>query len=91
MTKMPNDLTGQRFGSLTVLGRGESYRIQTLYPDGGKRWITKTRYICRCDCGKETLVIRGNLIAGNTRGCGCKRREQMGNIAMIRWHGREHG
>ena len=30
-----------------------------------------TSWLCRCDCGKETVVTAGNLINGNTRSCGC--------------------
>ena len=53
------DLTGQRFGRLTVLeccGRSK---------DGQKV------YLCRCDCGTEKAVKSGNLRSGNTESCGC--------------------
>lgn len=54
------DLTGQRFGFLTVNRRGPS----------GKR--KETRWWCRCSCGNEVLVTSVNLRKGNTRSCGCK-------------------
>lgn len=52
------DITGQRFGRLTVVRRDGS--------EGGR-----SAWVCRCDCGKEmrTLLIR--LRSGNTRSCGC--------------------
>ena len=57
------DLTGQRFGRLTVL----SY-------DGndGKNsyWLVK------CDCGKPSFKVqRSALITGATTSCGCKNKE----------------
>ena len=58
------DLTGQRFGRLTPIslapGRG----------DGQTYWN------CRCDCGGETVVAAGWMKGGNTRSCGCLRREK---------------
>ena len=41
------DLTGQRFGKLTVIAR-----------DGSDK-NNKATWLCRCDCGKET-VVRGS-------------------------------
>lgn len=54
------DLTGMKFGHLTV--------IELAEPRGGKRC-----YRCVCDCGKETVVIASNLKRGNTQSCGCLR------------------
>ena len=51
------DLTGQRFGRLIVLRPAENI---------GDR----TAWICRCDCGQETVVRTNNLRSGRTRGCG---------------------
>lgn len=63
------DLTGQRFGRLVVTGRApENYRA-----DNG--FTTIPRYICQCDCGNTTVVLRSNLKTGRTRSCGCIRRE----------------
>lgn len=53
-----NDLTGQRFGRLVAL-----HHVKTEGP--------KTYWLCRCDCGKETLVGYGELCSGNTKSCGC--------------------
>lgn len=53
------DLTGQRFGRLTVIERCGSSK------DGQKV------YLCRCDCGAEKLIKSGNLRSKNTESCGC--------------------
>ena len=52
------DLTGQRYGKLTVLGPA---------PNIG----TRTAWRCRCDCGRETIVQSGRLRSGHTSSCGC--------------------
>lgn len=57
------DLTGQRFGRLTVL------------KDSGNRLDRKVVWLCMCDCGQETLVRSTRLRKGTTRSCGCLRRE----------------
>ena len=59
------DLTGQRFGSLTVLTQGES--------DGHG----KSRWLCRCDCGSEKVILGSNLRRGTTVSCGCKGRRDL--------------
>ena len=61
------DLTGQRFGRLTVLGREGTYRKS----DGS----TIATWRCRCDCGKETIVLASNLKGGFSKSCGCSRSE----------------
>lgn len=53
------DLTGQRFGQLTVLKPAE--KIGSM-----------TAWLCRCDCGKETVVMTAHLGNGHTTSCGCK-------------------
>lgn len=67
------DLTGQRFGRLLVIG----------YQPGiytGEE-VRRGKWICRCDCGNEKLVLRTNLNdkRGNraTRSCGCQNAEAL--------------
>lgn len=36
-------------------------------------------WLCQCDCGKQTIVIGSKLQSGNTRSCGCLRRDRMSN------------
>ena len=71
------DLTGRRFGRLTVLERVEDYRCETWYPWLEKPIVNKTaQWLCRCDCGNEKVVIGANLRAGRTKSCGCLQRER---------------
>lgn len=65
------DLTGRRFGRLTVIARAASR-------DKNLRWH------CRCDCGKETVVVGVSLRGGATKSCGCKRIESSRERALRR-------
>ena len=58
------DLTGKRFGFLTVLRRDEQKS-------------NGVRYICRCDCGREVSAIAPKLVSGAIVSCGCKRSGRM--------------
>lgn len=75
------DLTGHRFGRLTVL-----YRVRQ---DG----CAATVWHCRCDCGKEKDVRASKLKTGNTRSCGCLRSELVkeSNIKHNMSHTRLYG
>jgi len=57
-----NDLTGQRFGRLTVIKR---------YTPKGQ----KVRWLCKCDCGNEKDIAAYELTSGNTKSCGCLQAE----------------
>lgn len=59
-----NDLTGKRFGKLTVIKRANNY-----IPASGKYQLAQ--WECLCDCGNKTIVIGSNLKRGNTTSCGC--------------------
>ena len=50
------DLTGKKFGYLTVLGRGKQ----------------KGKWLVKCECGNEKEVFYSCLMQGNTKSCGCK-------------------
>ena len=74
------DLTGQRFGRLTVtecLGSINGYRY----------WAVK------CDCGNEELVPSGRLNSGRTKSCGCLMKESSSRIgkSKMRHGGRKDG
>ena len=58
------ELTGRRFGRLTVLHRAPRR------PDGRARWV------CRCVCGRESVVDGKSLRSGNTQSCGCLSRDK---------------
>lgn len=53
------DLTGQRFGKLTVLS------VCRVGADPRLAWL------CSCDCGGTTRARGDSLRSGLTRGCGC--------------------
>lgn len=54
------DLTGMRFGNLTVIKEAPSN--------------SQTKWECLCDCGNTTVVFANNLLKGNhTTSCGCKK------------------
>lgn len=57
------DLTGKRFGKLTVIEKHNQDKW------GGWNWL------CRCDCGNETVVSGGHLRGLKTKSCGCSRKE----------------
>ena len=61
------DLTGQRFGRLTVVERAENY----VAPNGRQA----ARWVCLCDCGNKTTVVGGDLRTGRTKSCGCFEQE----------------
>lgn len=52
------ELTGQRFGSLTVLGPADNIGIRTAWR-------------CQCDCGRVVDVRTRGLRGGYTKSCGC--------------------
>lgn len=56
-----NDLTGKRFGNLTV-----------LYDTGIRTKSGHVYWMCKCDCGNLTSVQGKHLISGNIKSCGCK-------------------
>ncbi len=58
------DLTGQKFGRLTVI---ERHGVK----DGHAAWN------CKCDCGNIVTVNGRNLRNGRTQSCGCIHKEQL--------------
>ncbi len=64
------DLTGQRFGRLTVIERaGTKY--------GHVMWR------CVCDCGNQVFPLSGDLRRGKTQSCGCLHREHIAAMAEM--------
>ena len=67
MGKRIREVIGQRFGRLVVTAPA------IISPNG------KTRWRCRCDCGKEKVVSQQALRQGKTTSCGCYQRERCGD------------
>ena len=61
--KVRMDLTGQRFGRLTVLEYSHTNKHK------------KSMWKCLCDCGNETIVVGNNLKQNLTTSCGCVHNE----------------
>lgn len=57
------DLTGQKFGRLTVLDRLHNYHEKNAC------------WLCVCECGNLAKVNTPNLRSGRTMSCGCLRKE----------------
>jgi len=62
VTKNFKDLTGQKFGHLTVI-----QRVPSIKSKGGK---SQTAYLTKCLCGKEKVHIRTRLMNGHANTCG---------------------
>lgn len=63
-----NNLIGQKFGRLTVL------------KDSNKRSKNGSIYwTCQCDCGNIKDILGTQLISGQTKSCGCIRKEKASN------------
>jgi len=79
------DLTGQRFGRLTVIKQGEYY----ICPANGYRYV---QWFCKCDCGNERTVRTCALRSGDTQSCGCIAKEILikRNTTHNKYHSRLH-
>lgn len=67
------EMPQKRFGRLFVICRAENDKTK------------KPTYLCKCDCGKTT-VVRGKLLRnGHTKSCGCLRYERL--AMSIKKHG----
>ena len=65
----PLDLIGKKFGRLTVIERLKE-----------KKYGKQVTWLCKCDCGKETIVTTGSLTSHNTTSCGCYMREHQRDL-----------
>ena len=75
------DLTGRRYGRLTVIERRGSDK------HGNALWL------CKCDCEKEVVVRNDHLTSENTMSCGCYKNEKssdrMRKLNEERWQDEE--
>lgn len=68
------DLTGKRFGRLTVVERADDV------PDGK---IKVVAWKCKCDCGNEIIVRACNLKSGFTKSCGCYVKDRSHEVNFV--------
>lgn len=61
--KYPKDLTGMKFGKWEV--------VEEL-PSNNRN----SKWLCRCECGREKSLKRFTLISGNGQGCLCDKEEK---------------
>lgn len=83
-----SDLIGSRSGKLCVICLGDPIR--------DSKGRSHRTLVCRCDCGKETTVRLTAFRIGNSRSCGCKRKESIaeastthgmtGSGTYVSWH-----
>ena len=57
------EMINKKFGRLLVLHRDENVND------------SKSKWICKCDCGNITTVAQSDLVTGNTKSCGCFAKE----------------
>jgi hypothetical protein len=62
------DLTGQKFGKLTVVG------------EAGRDKHRQAMWNCVCDCGNKARVRGYNLRKGVTTSCGCFHKETIAKL-----------
>ena len=60
-----DDMLGREFGYWTVIAPADPYKNRSK------------RYLCRCRCGKEKIIVASDLKRGLTTSCGCRRAELM--------------
>lgn len=77
MTEPLQVAVGARFGRLTVL------RL------AGRDAASRARWACRCDCGREVVVLADNVNRGLTSSCGCRNREVA--ATRMKKHGHTRG
>lgn len=68
------DRIGERYDRLIVIGRAPNKSATD----------TNARWICRCDCGRQTVVYGQDLQRGKVRSCGCWNAEKRVKHGMSR-------
>lgn len=66
------DITGQRFGRLYVV------EMAGRTKGGAVKWL------CKCDCGNEKVVVGASLKYGSTTSCGCVQRAAAREVVLSR-------
>lgn len=67
------DLTGKKFGKLTVLG----IDYKNVYRENSGKKRTIIYWLCQCECGNTTTIRGESLKNGITKSCGCYNKEML--------------
>lgn len=59
------DIKGEKFGKWTVI------------QENGKNRHGQLMWLCVCECGKESVVMGGDLRTGRSKSCGCWHKENL--------------
>ena len=59
-----NDISGQTF-----------HRLKAIHPLPDRDKTGSVMWLCQCECGNTAEVSYNNLMYGNTRSCGCRKKE----------------
>ena len=74
-----NNLTGMRFGKLTVVKASDMRKHE------------KVVWECVCDCGKTVYITSSNLVRGSTNSCGCLHKERVAEANLKNLVGQRFG
>jgi hypothetical protein len=82
-----NDLTGMRYGKLTVVRYVESRSM------GQAKKIKIPYWLCKCDCGGESIISSTSLQANLRCSCGCMSSKHLKGLCSknFKGHGLIHG
>jgi hypothetical protein len=72
------DLTGEKYGRLTVIKEVATTKAY-------RQWL------CKCDCGNETIVRMNQLRTGKTKSCGCLHKERISEANSKDLRGKKYG
>lgn len=82
------DLTGMRFGRLTVLGKS-----------GNRAKDRNPLWLCQCDCGRQMETTKRRLLSGGVSSCCCGRTpplkdwvgKRFGRVTVLAYAGKKNG
>ena len=70
------DYAGKKIGRLTVVARAGTNRQR------------EAMWLCKCECGNETIIRGSDVRTGHTKSCGCLKLEN--SKKMLTKHGKRH-